>query len=271
MARGSITRRHLVAALLAGAAALAAPSGRGVEARASGPATIAAAADLQFALARIAANFQSETGEELRLVFGSSGNFARQIRQGAPFDMYLSADEDYVLDLARAGFTRDEGVLYAQGRIVLMVPPGSPIKADGTLETLRAALAEGRITRFAIANPDHAPYGRRAEEALRHAGLWEAIEPKLVFGENVSQAAQFATSANAQGGIVAYSLALAPAVAARGDFDLIPAEWHSPLRQRMALLREAGPVAERFYAYVRQPAARAVLRAFGFVLPGETD
>lgn len=270
MGPAPVSRRHVVAALFAGASALAAPSVHGATAPAPQPPTIAAASDLQFALARVAEAFRSETGEELRLVFGSSGNFARQIRQGAPFDMYLSADENYVLDLARDGFTRDDGALYAEGRIVLMVPTGSPLKADGTLENLRAALAGGQVTRFAIANPEHAPYGRRAEEALRHAGLWEAIEPRLVFGENVSQAAQFATSANAQGGIVAHSLALAPQVAARGDFALIPAEWHSPLRQRMVLLRDAGPVAERFYAYLQQPAARALLREFGFVLPGET-
>jgi len=143
------------------------------------------------------------------------------------------------------------------------------LNADGSLGDLAAALAEGRVARFAIANPEHAPYGRRAEEALRNRGLWDAIEPKLVFGENVSQAAQFATSPNTQGGIIAYSLALSPRVSALGSFALIPEEWHSPLRQRTALLKNAGPVAVRFYAYVQEPAARAVFRKYGFVLPGE--
>jgi molybdate transport system substrate-binding protein len=200
---------------------------------------------------------------------GSSGNFARQIRQGAPFQMYLSADENYVLDLARDGFTRDEGTLYAVGRIVIITPHGSPLKADGSLEDLKAALADGRLTKFAIANPEHAPYGKRAEEALRHQGLWDAVRPKLVLGENVSQAAQFATSANAQGGIIAYALALSPKLSALGRYELIPADWHSPLRQRMVLLKNAGPVAERFYDYVQQQAARAIFRKYGFVLPGE--
>lgn len=239
--------------------------------RAEEPPTIAAAADLQFALEEVSKAFQADTGLSVKLSFGSSGNFARQIRQGAPFQMYLSADEDYVLKLARDGFTRDEGTLYAIGRIVIITPHASPLKADATLDDLAAALAQGRITRFAIANPEHAPYGRRAEEALRHKGLWEAIQPKLVFGENVSQAAQFATSANAQGGIIAYSLALSRRVSALGSFALIPEDWHSPLRQRMALLKTAGPVAERFYEYVQQPPARGIFRKYGFVLPGEAS
>lgn len=237
----------------------------------SGPVpVIAAASDLQFALAEIAAEFRSETGQEVKLSLGSSGNFARQIRQGAPFDIYLSADEEYVLDLARDGYLQNEGALYAIGRIVLIVPRGSPLKADGTLDELAAALTDGRLKRFAIANPDHAPYGKRAEEALRHRGLWDIVKPMLVYGENVSQAAQFAISGNSQGGIIAYSLALAPQVADRGDFALIPDGWHAPLRQRMALTKKAGPAAERFYAYLQTPPARAIFRKYGFLLPDES-
>jgi molybdate transport system substrate-binding protein len=239
----------------------------GVEA--AEPPVVAAAADLQFALAEAAQAFVAETGQEVRLAFGSSGNFARQIRQGGPYEMYLSADERYVLDLARDGFARDEGTLYALGRIVLVVPHGSPLRADGSLADLAAALDEGRVEKLAIANPEHAPYGKRAEEALRHKGLWDRIQPKLVLGENVSQAAQFALSGSAQGGIIAYSLALSPKISAQGSFELVPAEWHEPLRQRMALLKGAGSVAERFYAFVQEPAARRIMRRFGFVLPGE--
>lgn len=230
---------------------------------------VAAASDLQFALSEIAHSFEKETGRSVRLSFGSSGNFARQIRQGAPFEMYFSADEEYVRQLERDGFTRDAGTLYGVGRIVLIVPRGSPLTADGSLEDLRTALALGRVARFAIANPEHAPYGIAAEQALRHRGLWEPIKARLVLGENVSQAAQFAISADTQGGIIAYSLALAPKVSAAGSFALIPHEWHAPLRQRMVLLKDAGSVAERFYAYVQEPAARATFRKYGFVLPGE--
>ncbi|MCL6609695.1 MAG: molybdate ABC transporter substrate-binding protein [Geminicoccaceae bacterium] len=260
---GRMVRRGLgaiaatLSVLLAGAAAAAdAP-------------LVAAAADLRFALAEIAERFRRDTGAAVRLVFGSSGNFARQIRQGAPFALFLAADEAYVLDLARDGFTRDEGTLYAIGRLVLMVPNGSPLALDGTLEDLARAVRDGRLRRFAIANPEHAPYGKRAEEVLRHKGILEAIRPFLVYGENVAQAAQFAASGNAEGGIVAYSLALSPQLESLAGHALIPAAWHAPLRQRMVRLRGARPSADRFYGYLQEEPARAILRRYGFVLPGE--
>lgn len=233
--------------------------------------TIAAASDLQFALEEIAEAFHRQTGQRVRVSFGSSGNYARQLRQGAPFEMFLSADEGFVFQLADAGLTLDRGALYAEGRIAILAPHGSVLKADDRLADLRAALADGRITRFAIANPEHAPYGRAAEQALKSQGLWEAIQPRLVLGENVSQAAQFATTGASQGGIVAYSLVLAPAVSRLGTYALIPAEWHAPLRQRMVLMKSAGPVARDFYRFVQSPASRVILRRFGFLLPGETS
>jgi len=230
---------------------------------------VAAAADLKFALEEIAARYKAERGQEVKLVFGSSGNFYRQIEQGAPFAMFLSADEDFVFKLADAGKTQDRGALYAVGRIGLIVPPGSPLKADGELKDLAAALTDGRLKKFAIANPEHAPYGKRAEEALRRAGQWERIKDKLVFGENVAQAAQFATTGSTQGGIVAYSLALSPALAKTGTFALIPADWHAPLRQRMVLLKGADATAQAFYRYMTEPSARTIMKRYGFVLPGE--
>jgi molybdate transport system substrate-binding protein len=230
---------------------------------------VAAAADLQFALEEIAARFRADSGIVLRLSFGSSGNITRQIEQGSPVELFLSADEQFVFRLHRGGHTRDEGALYAIGRIVLFTPPGSPIRTAAGLVGLREALEAGRIRRFAIAAPDHAPYGRAAMQALQRVGLWEAIYPHLVFGENVAQAAQFALAGGSQGGIVALSLVLAPALQGRGDHSLIPAELHEQLRQRMVLTRRAGPAAERFYAYLQQPAARETMRRYGFVLPGE--
>lgn len=252
---------------------IALEAGLAVQAHATTPDAplVAAASDLQFALPRIVAAFAAETGMSVRVSYGSSGNFARQIRQGAPFEMFLSADELYVFDLARDGFTRDRGTLYALGRIVIMAPSGSPLEVDEQLDGLAAGLAADRITHFAIANPDHAPYGQRAREALQQRRLWTAIHSRLVLGENVSQAAQFALSGNTQGGIIAYSLALAPALSERGKHALIPRDWHRPLRQRMVLLPKAGAVAERFYEFLRQPAARALFRQSGFDLPGETD
>jgi molybdate transport system substrate-binding protein len=232
---------------------------------------VAAASDLQFALTEIVARFEAGSGERVRLVTGSSGNFTRQMLQGAPFEVFFSADEGYVSQLARAGVARDEGTLYAIGRIALVVPRGSPLRADGSLEDLRRALQAGRVKRFAIANPEHAPYGRRAEEALRRAGLWEPIQGSLVLGENVSQAAQFVTSGNADGGIVAYSLAISPRVAPLVSHALIPDDWHAPLRQRMVLNRKASAAAQRFYRFVQEPAAREILRRHGFALPGEAS
>lgn len=230
---------------------------------------IAGAADLKFALEEIAAAFKEDTGREVNLVLGSSGNLYRQIGQGAPFRMFLSADEGFVFKLADAGKTVDRGELYAIGRIVILVPHGSPLKADGQLNDLAAALADGRLRKFAIANPEHAPYGKRAEEALKQAGLWEKIKDKLVLGENVSQAAQFAISGGTQGGIVAYSLVLAPAVARLGSYALIPDSWHEPLRQRMVLLKGADDTTRAFYRYMQRPAARAIMKRYGFLLPAE--
>lgn len=241
----------------------------------SGPAwandtpNIAAAADLRLALGEVAVAFKRATGADVGLTFGSSGNFYRQLQQGAPFQLFLSADEEYVLNLARDGKTRGAGTLYAIGRLAVVAPRGSPLRIDSNLRGLAEALRRGQITRFAIANPEHAPYGKRAEEALRHAGLWQPLAGKLVLGENVSQALQFATAGGAQGGIVAYSLVLDPGFASRANHALIPAEWHQPLRQRMALMNNAGPVARRFYAFMQQPAARRILNRYGFALPGE--
>lgn len=242
------------------------PAARGIS---SDIPNIAAASDLKFALEEIAAVFTKETGRKVNLVFGSSGNFARQVAQGAPFQVFLSADEKYVHDLVRAGLAQDQGTLYAVGRIALFVPRGSPVKADLGLEDLGRAIADGRLKRLAIANPDHAPYGRAAEQALRSQGLWNAIRSKLVFGENVSQAAQFATGGSAQAGIVAYSLALSPTVRKYGQYVLLPETWHEPLRQRMVLLRGAGDTARAFYAFVQKEPARNVFRRYGFLLPGE--
>ncbi|MEZ5458523.1 MAG: molybdate ABC transporter substrate-binding protein [Steroidobacteraceae bacterium] len=228
---------------------------------------VAAASDLKFALDEVAAQFTRDTGLRVQPVYGSSGQLTRQIEQGAPFELFLSADEEFVLRLADRGLTRDRGLLYAEGRLALFVPRGSPVAVAADLSGVRGALAAGTLTRFAIANPEHAPYGRAAEQALRHAGLWRALQGRLVLGENVSQAAQFAASGNASGGLIAHSLALAPTFRDRGEWVLIDAGWHRPLRQRMVLLRGASATASRFYEYLQGPAALRVLGRYGFTLP----
>jgi molybdate transport system substrate-binding protein len=229
--------------------------------------TVAAASDLNFALTEIATQFARETGQAVDLVFGSSGTLTRQISDAAPFEMFQSADEAFVDELAKAGLSRDRGTLYGVGRIVLFAPPGSPLNPQEGLDGLARLLANRGVPRFAIANPEHAPYGRAAKAALRKRGIWKDLQSRLVLGENISQAAQFATTGNAVGGIIAYSLALAPTLRDRGTYALIPDTDHAPLRQRMVLLKRAGPIVERFYAYLQSASARAVLERYGFALP----
>ena len=183
---------------------------------------VAAASDLKFALDEIARAWSAGTGKSVRLTYGSSGNFRRQIAEGAPFEVFLSADESYVLALAKEGRLVDDGALYAIGRLALFAPAGSPVDPDQGLAGVAALARAGRIGKFAIANPAHAPYGRAAREALESAGAWKLLEARLVLGENVSQAAQFATSGNAAAGLVAYSLMFTPAVSGRGRFALVP-------------------------------------------------
>ncbi len=250
-----------------GMAAIALSSTTFLPLQAQTPPTVAAASDLKFAIEEVAARFEKETGQKLRLVFGSSGNFKTQVLQSAPFHLFMSADEGFVYELADAGKTEDRGRAYAVGRIGIMVPPGSTLKPDGELKDLASALKDGRLRKFAIANPDHAPYGARAKEALQHADLWVAIQPKLVLGENISQTAQFATSGSTQGGIIAQSLALAPAVARTGSFQLIPEGWHQPLKQRMVLVKGAPPAAKAFYEYISTPAAQEIMVRYGFAMP----
>lgn len=231
------------------------------------PPMIAAAANLNVALAEIAERFARDEGARVELVFGASGTLARQIQDGAPFEMFLAADEDFPNRLAAAGLTRDSGVVYGVGRLVVFAPKGSPLVPDERLDGLRTLLNAGGVRRFAMANPDVAPYGRAAEAVLRKRGLWDRLRPTLVLGNTSAQAAQFATTGSTVGGIIAYSLVLGPAFAERGTYAVLPDADHPPLRQRMVLLRRASAVAERFYEYLQGADARAILRRHGFGVP----
>ncbi|MGZ5786819.1 MAG: molybdate ABC transporter substrate-binding protein [Ramlibacter sp.] len=223
---------------------------------------VAAASDLKFALAELASQYERQTGQRVQLNLGSSGNFAQQIRQGLPVDLFMSADEAFVFQLADAGLTQDRGALYALGRIAAVVPTASPLELDSQLRGLRAGWSA--VTSFTVANPEHAPYGRAAQQALEHLGLWELVKTKLVLGENIAQTTQFVTSGAAQAGITALSLAVAPEVARSVRHVLLPAALHDPLRQRMALLKGASAQAAGFYRYVQEPNAKAVLSRHGF-------
>ncbi len=231
------------------------------------PPVVAAAASMNAALTAIAAQFEQARGRHVDLVFGASGALTRQIRDGAPFEVFLAADDTFPQQLTGAGLTRDAGVVYAIGRLALFAPTGSPLTVDAGLAGLASLVRDGRVTRFAIANPEVAPYGQAAEAVLRRHGLWDAMRPRIVLGDSVAQAAQFATTGNAVGGLVAWSVAVAPAMAGRGTSVVIPASDHPPIRHRMVLLKRAGAAAAEFYAYLQTPAARAILKSSGFEVP----
>ena len=228
---------------------------------------VAAAADLKFALTEIAAAHARAGGGQVSLSCGSSGVFRRQIAQGAPFELFLSADEAYVDALIAENRVEGPGALYAIGRIALYIPNGSPVKADKRLRDLAAAAKDGRLKKLAIANPEHAPYGRAAREALQHVGAWDAVQDKLVLGENAAQAARFAVSGSAQAALLPLSLVRADELAGKGGFVTLPESWHAPLRQRVALVKGAGEAARRFYAFLQSQEARAIFAKHGFMLP----
>lgn len=231
------------------------------------PIRVLAASDLKFALTRIAAQYQKETGQAVEVSFGSSGNMARQILQGLPADLFMSADEDFVLQLARANLTRrgDTGVLYALGRIALYLAPGSPITADARLQGVRDQWTQ--VQKFALANPEHAPYGRAGREALQNLQLWDMVQPRLVLGENIAQATQYVSTGAAQAGITALSLVIAPELRGQGQFVALPPALHTPLRQRMVLLAKASEAASAFYQHLQQAPVRAQMAQYGFVPP----
>ena len=228
--------------------------------------TIAAAADLKFALDEVVVLFnKSHPAGQIETVYGSSGKFQTQIQQGAPYDMYFSADIAYPRALKEAGFASSDAQPYAVGRIVLW----SASRDAGKLKL--GDLAGADIHKIAIANPKHAPYGKRAEEALKAAGVWEKVETKLVYGENVAQTAQFVQTGNAQAGIIALALAISPELAKQGGYALIPDTLHQPLEQGFVITKRAAanPLARAFAQFMSSREARAVMVRYGFVLPGE--
>lgn len=229
--------------------------------------TVAVAADLKYAMDEIVTSFnKSHSGHEVEVVYGSSGKFFTQIQQGAPYDVYFSADISYPRELAKKGFAASEAIPYAFGRIVLWSN-----SMDATKMTL-ANLTDPKIARIAIANPKHAPYGKRAEEALQGAGVWDKVQGKLVFGENIAHAAQFVQTGNAQVGVIALSLALNPELSKKGGYYLIPGTLHQPLEQGYVITKRGGdkPLAKQFAQYINSKETRKIMTRYGFVLPGES-
>ena len=225
--------------------------------------TVAAAADLNFVLPEIARQLRAASpAVDLEIAYGSSGNFFAQIGNGAPFDVFLSADVTYPRKLASARPGAGNSVFtYAVGRLVVWVPAGSPLDPA-------TALREPSVKHLAIANPQHAPYGRAAQAALRSLGLQERVEPKLVLGENVAQALQFVESGAADAGIVALSLAVAPPLRTRGRYWEIPMDAYPPLEQGGIILKDS-QAARDFRAFLLSENGRRILKQYGFVVPGE--
>ena len=228
---------------------------------------VAAAADLNPALNDIAQQFQRKTGVRLKLSFGASGALTQQIQNGAPFDVFFSADMDYPKQLVAAGQADSASLYqYSLGKLVLWVPSNSPLDIE---HKGMEALLDPLVNKIAIANPQHAPYGRAAVAALKHAGLYERLSDRFVMGENVSQAAQFIESGNAQAGFVALAHALSPAVKDAGKFWIVPADYYPSLEQGVVIVsksqrkKEAG----NFLEYLKTQDAADVLRKYGFTLP----
>ena len=224
--------------------------------------SIAAASDLQPVLPEIAKRFEQARGQQLRVTFGSSGNFLAQIRSGAPFDVFLSADIDYPRALEKAGLA-EPGTLtrYAYGRLVVWARRDSAV-IPGPL----SGLAASSVRKIAIANPDHAPYGRAAVAALKQAGIYERVRGRLVFGENVAQTAQFVQSGNADAGLLPLSLARSPALMGAGTFVAVPAAAHPPIEQGAIVLRRARDkaTARAFVLFLTTPEIARLLQASGF-------
>ena len=228
---------------------------------------VAAAADLSAALYEVASNYQKRTGVTVKLSFGASGALTQQIQNGAPFDVFFSADMDYPRQLIAGG--QAEGATlyrYAVGRLVLWVPEDSPLDVQ---HKGMDVLLDPSVKRVSMANPQHAPYGRAAEAALKHYGLYEKLAGRLVLGENVAQAAQFVESGNAQAGFVALAHAIAPAMQGKGRYWMVPADAYPALDQGMVLISRSAhrQDAAAFLEYVRTAEVAAVLRRYGFSVP----
>jgi molybdate transport system substrate-binding protein len=231
--------------------------------------TIAAASDLNFAFREIVSEYERTTGNNVRLVFGSSGNFYAQIQNGAPFDLYFSADIGYPKKLIDEGFAvPDSFYQYATGRIVLWVPKESSLDVTRGMDVL----LDPAIKKIAVANPKHAPYGWAAVSAMEHYKIYERVKDKFVLGENISQTAQFAQSGAADIAIIALSLALAPTVQPLGSHWLIPREAHPNIDQGMVMVKASKhhDGGRKFLGLFRTPNVKAIMKRYGFILPGET-
>lgn len=225
--------------------------------------TVAAAADLQFAMQDMAARFEKETGKRVKVIYGSSGNFFQQIQNGAPFDMFLSANLDYPKKLEAAGLIEPGSYYqYARGKIVVWVPNDSKVDVSKGL----AAVLDPMVKKIAIANPQHAPYGQAAVAAMQKEGIYEKAKQKFVLGENIAQTASFVTSGSADIGILALSLAVSPNMSDKGRYAEVRADEYPPIEQACVILRSSKnkEVAQQFLSYMKGGTVSSLLERYGF-------
>ena len=262
MTRRLVLRSFIACLLLC---RISAPSARAADRELN----VAAAADLSSALEEVANNYQKHAGVTVKLSFGASGALTQQIQNGAPFDVFFSADMDYPRQLIAAG-EADSATLfrYAVGRLVLWVPKDSPLDVEHKGIDV---LLDPSVNKISIANPQHAPYGRAAAAVLKHYGLYDKLSDRLVLGENISQAAQFVESGNAQAGFVALAHATAPAMQGKGKYWMVPADAYPPLDQGVVVISHSPHKqdAMAFLDYVKTPEATAILQRYGFSLPDQ--
>jgi molybdate transport system substrate-binding protein len=228
--------------------------------------TVAAAADLQFVMQDVATRFQKETGKSVKPIYGSSGNFAQQLQNGAPFDMFFSANLDYPRQLEAAGLTEPGSFYqYAIGKIVVWVPNDSRLDVSSGLKVL----LDPSIKKIAIANPQHAPYGKAAVAALQKNNIYDQVKDKLVLGENISQTATFVASGSADVGIVALSHALSPNMKDKGRYFEISAGDYPPIAQAAVIMRSSKnkEVARQFLEFVQSPPVKTLFQQYGFAIP----
>jgi molybdate transport system substrate-binding protein len=227
---------------------------------------VAAASDLQFAMKDLGSQYEKENGSKVEVSYGSSGNFLLQIENGAPFDIFFSADATYPQKLVESGKAEKESLfIYAQGHLVIWAPVGENLQIGSKGFD---ALKDSRVIKIAIANPEHAPYGRAAVAALKKAGIYDELKSKLVLGENISQAAQFAESGSAQVGIIALSLTYAESMKA-GDLWEVPLELYPPILQAAVIVNSSPnkATAIKFLNYVKSDKGRGLLSKYGFTPP----
>ncbi len=229
--------------------------------------TIAAAGDLQFVMADVAHRFEVQTGQQIHVTYGSSGNFFQQLENGAPFDLFFSANLDYPKKLEQDGFAEPGSLYeYAQGKLVIWIPSSSPLDLHRGINML----LDPTVKKIAIANPRHAPYGQAAVAAMKNENIYAHVHGKLVLGENVSQALSFVASGSADAGLVALSLALSTNVRASGRFAEVAEAAYPPIRQGCVILKAAKnkEAARQFVAFIRTPEIAHLFREYGFGVPG---